>query len=345
MKSALILAIIVFALLIDESTRGLMLLILALLCIPLVMLYIVYIAINNVPQSKSVDEELARIFNMDGLAFERYAASLLSKNGYRTTVTQGSGDFGADVIASKDGSKYVVQCKKYAQNVGIKAVQEIYAAKVHYKADYAVVLTNAYFTPAAQKLAGETNVILWDRNVLREMIAATIKPSPKKEEAKPDRSNNHIGRTVSFCCIILLFVVLIAAPFIYYNSATNSDRASVTETPFTTTVQTSTPKTTQRTSASTFAPVPTASPVPMQARILRGVNVRADATADSEKVGSLKQGETVIVTQAYYKPKWHQILYKDELRYVSANFTEILGVPALMPIETAFPDLPTPNPS
>ena len=41
---------------------------------------------------------------MDGWEFEEYCASILRKNGFsHVEVTQGSGDFGIDVIAEKAG--------------------------------------------------------------------------------------------------------------------------------------------------------------------------------------------------------------------------------------------------
>ena len=55
----------------------------------------------------------------------------------------------------------------------------------------------------------------------------------------------------------------------------------------------------------------------------KNVNVRADASSDADKVGSIKAGDEVIVTQPYYTEKWHQILYDGELCYASASYLEI----------------------
>lgn len=55
----------------------------------------------------------------------------------------------------------------------------------------------------------------------------------------------------------------------------------------------------------------------------KNVNVRADASADADKVGSIKAGDEVIVTQPYYTEKWHQILYDGELCYVSASYLNV----------------------
>lgn len=122
-------------------------------------------------QTKSVEEEFEKIYYMSGLEFEHYCAELLKMNGYRSVdVTQGSGDYGADILARYDGARYAIQCKKYSQSVGIKAVQEIAAAKQYYSTDKAAVLTNTFFTKAAIRLARQTNVLLWDRRFLEKLI-------------------------------------------------------------------------------------------------------------------------------------------------------------------------------
>ncbi len=109
--------------------------------------------------------------DMDGYDFENCSANLLLNNGFSNVeVTQYSGDFGVDIIAYKDDIKYAIQCKKYSSPVGIKAVQEVIASKAMNDCHVAVVLTNNYFTNSAKELAKKNNVLLWDRNKLKELI-------------------------------------------------------------------------------------------------------------------------------------------------------------------------------
>lgn len=109
--------------------------------------------------------------SMNGWQFEEFCSKILQNNGYDdVSVTSGSGDFGADIIAYKDGEKYVIQCKNYSGKVGNKAIQEIFSAKAYYKADIAVVMTNNYFTDHAIEHANGTNVLLWDKDILDKMI-------------------------------------------------------------------------------------------------------------------------------------------------------------------------------
>lgn len=103
----------------------------------------------------------------EGLDFEKYFVTLLDKLGYYDIqLTPASCDFGIDVIAYNDDILYGFQCKLYSKPVGNKAVQEAFSGKKHYNCNVVIVVTNNFFTEQAKIQAQETNVILWDRNIL-----------------------------------------------------------------------------------------------------------------------------------------------------------------------------------
>ena len=67
---------------------------------------------------------------MEGHDFEYYCAEILRKNGFQEVeVTKGSGDYGIDILAQKDGVTYAIQCKCYTAPVGVNAVQEAFAGR------------------------------------------------------------------------------------------------------------------------------------------------------------------------------------------------------------------------
>jgi len=107
---------------------------------------------------------------LGGYEFEVYLEGLFKALGYTVIRTSLSGDQGADLIVSKDNEKVVVQAKMYNGKVPNKAVQEIVAAKNHYKADKAMVVTTNEFTKSAMQLALSNNVELWDGKKLRSVI-------------------------------------------------------------------------------------------------------------------------------------------------------------------------------
>ena len=108
---------------------------------------------------------------MEGVEFEQYCAELLRNRGFiDVKLTKASGDFGVDILAEKDGVTYAIQCKRYADPVGVKAVQEAFAGREYYDRMVGAVLTNQYFTPAVRKLADKIGVVLWDRDMLEELL-------------------------------------------------------------------------------------------------------------------------------------------------------------------------------
>lgn len=123
--------------------------------------------LNDIRRSGITD-----IDKMDGRQFEHYLGLLFKSHGYKSDVTQASGDFGADLILRKSGKTIVVQAKRYKSNIGIKAVQEVQAAVAHYRADEAWVVTNRDFTAPAVALAKSNGVKLIGRQSLMSMVLA-----------------------------------------------------------------------------------------------------------------------------------------------------------------------------
>ncbi|MDR1806227.1 MAG: restriction endonuclease [Clostridium sp.] len=130
------------------------------------------------------------IEDMSGEDYEKFVAEYLSQNGYKNiSLTRSSGDFGADIIANNEANVRVcVQCKKYSQPVGIKAVQEVFSAKAYYGCARAMVITNTSFTTAAKKLAKQTGVELLGGvapRVKRSAAAPAYAPAPPSAPPQP----------------------------------------------------------------------------------------------------------------------------------------------------------------
>lgn len=108
---------------------------------------------------------------MEGHEFEFYCADLLRKAGFQEVeVTKGSGDYGIDILAEKEGVTYAIQCKCYGAPVGVKAIQEAYAGRDYYDRMVGAVLTNQYFTQPAVEAAKKLKILLWDRGYLESMM-------------------------------------------------------------------------------------------------------------------------------------------------------------------------------
>lgn len=131
-----------------------------LLLVIIILLVMVIIIKNRHPKPPLMDE-------MEGHDFEYYCADILNEMGFVDVgVTKGSGDFGVDILAEKDGVSYAFQCKCYDKPIGVKAIQEVYAGKDYYDRMVGVVMTNQYFTQPAVDMAKKLNVMLWDRDYI-----------------------------------------------------------------------------------------------------------------------------------------------------------------------------------
>lgn len=108
---------------------------------------------------------------MDGHDFEYFCAGLLEKQGFTDVeVTRGSGDFGVDILAQREGVTYAVQCKRYQGLVGVNAILQTYAGRDYYDCMVGVVMTNQYFTAPAVQAAEKLHILLWDRGYVDSML-------------------------------------------------------------------------------------------------------------------------------------------------------------------------------
>lgn len=109
---------------------------------------------------------------MTGEEFEEYVAELLRFQGYKTRMTPRSGDYGVDIVATKDGTKTAVQVKRYTKKLDQKPIREAVTGMAvrQYGCTKAMVVTNSTFTKAATFLAAESGCELVDREKLGEWV-------------------------------------------------------------------------------------------------------------------------------------------------------------------------------
>lgn len=116
-----------------------------------------------------------KIDNMTGVEFEQWCAHLLKYLGANNIqFTKGSGDQGVDIIADWHGKRYAIQCKRYANPLGNKPIQEVYAGMQYYHCTAGAVMTNRTFTSGGKALAQSTGVELWDRPWLEKAADQTM---------------------------------------------------------------------------------------------------------------------------------------------------------------------------
>ncbi|MCR4304699.1 MAG: restriction endonuclease [Gallionella sp.] len=115
--------------------------------------------------------QAAELDQLSGVEFEEFLAGLFRAQGYAAELTPTSGDYGADLILSKDGQRIAVQGKRYMGSVGVAAVQEALSGMAYYQCHAAWVITTGAFTPNALELAEKSGVKMISRSEIGNLMA------------------------------------------------------------------------------------------------------------------------------------------------------------------------------
>lgn len=105
----------------------------------------------------------------DGNEYAMFVADVLKGLNWTVSMTPPNDRQGADIIAKKDVDTAVIQCKFYTKAVGHKAVQEAAAARQHYGATRAAVVSKSGFTDSARQLGATTVVALLHHDELGKL--------------------------------------------------------------------------------------------------------------------------------------------------------------------------------
>lgn len=116
------------------------------------------------------ETKVAELDKLNGIEFEEFLAGLFRTQGYETELTATTGDYGADILLSKDSRRVAVQAKRYIGSVGVTAVQEALAGKAYYHCTDAWVVTTGNFTANALELANRSSVRLVTRSELGKLM-------------------------------------------------------------------------------------------------------------------------------------------------------------------------------
>jgi restriction system protein len=115
-------------------------------------------------------------------------------HGFRVAETGGGGaDGGVDLVLTKGGEKFLVQCKQWkAYKVGVDTVRELYGVMAARGATGGFVVTSGTFSGDAQEFAQGRNVNLMDGARLFGLIRqAKDSLRSRSSEPTPDPSNEH----------------------------------------------------------------------------------------------------------------------------------------------------------
>jgi restriction endonuclease Mrr len=113
---------------------------------------------------------------LTGQEFESLIKALLVEMGFQAELTEVTGDGGIDIIATLDrpfvGGRYILQCKRYAENnlVGAPAIRDFYGAVTADRAIKGIFITTSDFTAQAKEFAEQTRIELVNRAKLIALL-------------------------------------------------------------------------------------------------------------------------------------------------------------------------------
>lgn len=124
--------------------------------------------VQSVVQSDSADA----LHGMTWQQFEQLVSEAFRLQGYTVSETGGGGaDGGVDLVLSKGGEKFLVQCKQWrAFKVSVDVVRELYGVMAARGAAGGFVVTSGRFTAEATEFAAGLNVTLIAGSKLHAMI-------------------------------------------------------------------------------------------------------------------------------------------------------------------------------
>ncbi len=135
--------------------------------------------------------------------FEQLVGEYFRRQGYGIRETKGGADGGIDLIISKDGAKYLVQCKQWkAYKVGVKVVRELLGVMVGKGAAGGFVVTSGQFTKDAISFAQANNITLIAGNELGHFIKSQDSISHttvQRQNKRPASNNNPVKNTQPIC--------------------------------------------------------------------------------------------------------------------------------------------------
>lgn len=121
--------------------------------------------------------------------FEMLVGEAFRLQGYQVVETGGGGaDGGVDVVLTRGGEKFLVQCKQWkAFKVGVDVVRELYGVMAAQGAAGGFVVTSGRFTEDARSFAEGRNVKLVDGPKLHALIlqAQNAKATPLTPPSRP----------------------------------------------------------------------------------------------------------------------------------------------------------------
>ncbi len=143
-------------------------------------------------QQLDAQQDINTIRDLSWRRFEELVGEAYRRQGYRVIENDSAGpDGGIDLVISRQGKRYLVQCKQWrSQKVGVKVVREMFGLITAEQAADGIVITSGQFTRDAAGFAKGKPLELVDGERLATLIGAVQKEpkvSAQDVKKKPKR--------------------------------------------------------------------------------------------------------------------------------------------------------------
>lgn len=139
-------------------------------------------------------------WTLDGWQFEHEVARIFRLNGFKATVTKGSGDGGVDIILKKDGYCAIVQCKHHQYPLSPEPVRALWGIKDDWGADEVIMVASSGLTSAsAEFVRNKPNYKVLNLNDIIRMSQCEVHQKPKvAQQVYTPKKTTPTGRKVDF---------------------------------------------------------------------------------------------------------------------------------------------------
>lgn len=143
---------------------------------PFILIYLIILFPIKIVEKAKIKKflytcDIKKVDALSGFDFETFISCLLDTYGFKTKLTEKSGDKGVDIKAKFNGRKIAIQTKLYyGKSVGVGAIQEIHTAMDFFDCQYSCVITNSKYSASAMEVAEKLNVRLIDRQMLIKLL-------------------------------------------------------------------------------------------------------------------------------------------------------------------------------
>ena len=160
---------------------------------------------NQLKRNSGYWTEQSWWWTLDGWQFEQEVAKIFILNGYKATVTKGSGDGGVDIVVEKEGYRGIIQCKHYRNPVPPEPIRALWGCKDDFGADEVILVASSGITQSgADFVSNKPNFVVLNlddvinmaNKVQQSELYNTNRLMQQPVNKQPSNKRTSIGRRI-----------------------------------------------------------------------------------------------------------------------------------------------------